>query len=124
MNFNKHIIISKHIEGNCDGRNNTNILEDVFEAFIGALYTDTGDFKIVESFIINVIESYVDFSETILKDNNYKDQILRYLQHNFKMHPTYKTNKDESNNIYISVYIFLLILIFIKIYSHMFFIII
>ena len=101
MNLNKHIIISKHIEVNCDGRNNTNILEDVFESFIGALYTDTGDFKIVESFIINVIESYVDFSETILKDNNYKDQILRYLQHNFKMHPTYKTNKDEINNIYI-----------------------
>ena len=101
MNLNKHIIISKHIEENCDGRNNTNILEDIFEAFIGALYTDTGDFKLVESFIINVIESYVDFSETILKDNNYKDQILRYLQHNFKMHPTYKTNKDEENNIYI-----------------------
>ena len=48
------------------GRTNSNILEDTFEAFIGALYHDTGDFKLVERYIINIIEKYVDFSETIL----------------------------------------------------------
>ena len=30
-----------------------------------------------------------------------KDQILRYLQHNYKVYPTYKTKKNESENIYI-----------------------
>ena len=35
-----------------------------------------------------------------MKDNNYKDQILRYFQHNFKVYPTYKTEKNEGNNNY------------------------
>jgi len=97
MNFNQYIIISKHIEDNCDGRNNINILEDVFEAFLGALFLDTGDFKVVEKFIINCIEKHVDFSDVILRDNNYKDQILRYFQHNYKVYPTYRTEKKEDN---------------------------
>jgi len=101
LGFDKYMIISKHIDENCSGRTNSNILEDTFEAFIGALYHDTGDFKLVERYIINIIEKYVDFSETILHDNNYKDQILRYLQHNYKVYPTYDTNKDENENIYI-----------------------
>jgi len=95
------MIISSHIDESCDGRNNSNILEDVFEAFIGALYQDTNDFKIVEQFIINTIEKYVDFSDTILWDNNYKDQILRYFQHNYKVFPTYHSNKIEGDNIYL-----------------------
>ena len=100
IGFDKYMIISKHVDDNCSGRTNSNILEDTFEAFIGALYHDTGDFKLVERFIIATIEKYVDFGETILYDNNYKDQILRYLQHNYKVYPTYKTKKDDSDNTY------------------------
>ena len=44
-----------------------------------------------------MIEKYIDFSETVLHDNNYKDQILRYLQHNYQIYPTYKTEKNEDN---------------------------
>jgi len=100
VGFDKYMIISKHIDDNCNGRQNSNILEDTFEAFIGALYHDSNDFKLVERFIVNTIEKYVDFGETILYDNNYKDQILRYLQHNYKVYPTYKTKKDDSGNTY------------------------
>ena len=95
LNLGKFMIISKHIEDNCDGRNNIHILEDIFEAFLGALYSDTKNFKLVEKFIIQSIEKYIDFSDIILKDNNYKDQILRYFQHNYKIHPIYKTQKNE-----------------------------
>ena len=98
LGFDKYMIISKHIEDNCDGRINSNILEDIFEAFLGALYEDTQDFKLVEKFIVNVIEKYIDFSDIILHDNNYKDQILRYFQHNYKIYPTYKTEKNESED--------------------------
>jgi ribonuclease-3 len=101
LGFDKYMIISNHIDESCDGRNNTNILEDTFEAFIGALYQDTGDFELVERFIIATIEKYVDFSDTILRDNNYKDQILRYFQHNYKLYPTYQCEKIESDNTYI-----------------------
>ena len=100
LGFDKFIILSKHIEENCDGRNNIHILEDIFEALLGALYSDTNDFKLVERFIIQCIEKHIDFSDLILKDNNYKDQILRYIQHNYKIHPTYKTEKIEENNTY------------------------
>ena len=53
IGFQKFLIISDHIDRICDGRNNVNILEDVFESFIGALYLDQGD-KFVDNFIISV----------------------------------------------------------------------
>lgn len=94
LGFSKFLIISKHIEDNCSGRQNQNILEDVLEAFIGALYLDKGYHK-TEEFIINLIEMYCDFTEIILKDNNYKDQISRYFQQTFNLYPKYKTEKYE-----------------------------
>ena len=87
--MNKHLIISKHIEENCSGRTNQHILEDVLEAFIGALYLDTHDYQVIQSFVFNLIEYHLDLPEIILNDTNYKDQILRYFQHNFKLYPSY-----------------------------------
>ena len=45
-------------------------------------FPDT-DYSTAEKFIIHVIEGYVDFTEKLLIDNNYKDQISRYFQRNF-----------------------------------------
>ena len=95
MELSKHLVISKHIEENCSGRDNKNILEDVLESFIGALYLDKG-YIYTEKFIINMIEEYCDFTEIILKDTNYKDQISRYFQQTFSVYPTYKTEKYEN----------------------------
>jgi ribonuclease III len=101
LNFNKYMIISKHIDDNCDGRNNKNILEDIFEAFIGALYIDNQSQELIHNFIIKTIEKYIDFTDLIIKDNNYKDQILKYFQHNYKVYPTYKSFKDDELNLFI-----------------------
>ena len=101
LNFNKHLIISKHIEDNCDGRNNTNILEDTFEAFICAIYLDTNDMELLKEIIINIYEKYMDFSYIITNNTNYKDQILRYFHNNFKMYPKYETTED--NHIFTSI---------------------
>ena len=94
--FQKHIVISKHIEENCNGRENSNILEDVFESFIGAIYLDT-NYGTVEKFIIHVIEKFVDFTEVLLRDNNYKDQISRYFQRIYDdgSRPIYKHIKED-----------------------------
>tara|TARA_B100001094_G_scaffold141411_1_gene137043 strand:+ start:760 stop:1557 length:798 start_codon:yes stop_codon:yes gene_type:complete len=92
MELSQFIIISKHIEDNCSGRDNANILEDVLESFIGALYLDKG-YSYTEDFLIKVIEKYCDLTEIILKDNNYKDQISRYFQQTFTKYPKYKTEK-------------------------------
>ena len=50
--------------------------------------------------MIQCIESKIDFADIIIKDNNYKDQILRYFQHNFKIHPIYRTDKNENTNVF------------------------
>tara|TARA_B100000674_G_scaffold348184_1_gene291492 strand:- start:6516 stop:7313 length:798 start_codon:yes stop_codon:yes gene_type:complete len=95
MGFSKYMVISKHIDESCEGRQNYHILEDMYEAFLGAIYLDTGDLEKVKAFVIRSIETHVDMVELISKDNNYKDQILRYFQHNFRVHPVYQTEKME-----------------------------
>jgi len=100
LNLNNYLIISKHIEENCNGKENSNILEDIFESFIGALYLDTKSYEIVTDFLINIIEQNIDFTDLIMNDNNYKDQILKYFQYNYSIHPIYETIKQD--NIFIS----------------------
>jgi ribonuclease-3 len=86
LNFDKYLIISKHIEIVCNGRKNSRILEDSFEAFIGAMMTDFGSksesdgFTVCNNFIINLIEQKIDITELIINDDNFKDQLMRYYQ--------------------------------------------
>ncbi len=101
LKLSKHIVLSKHIEDNCSGRENVNILEDVFEALIGAIYLDN-DYPTIEKVLIRIIEKYVDFTEIMLKDTNYKDQISRYFQQTFHIYPKYITTKEENTNIFYS----------------------
>lgn len=99
IGLDKYIIISKQIE-NSDGRNNKNILEDTFEALIGAIFLDFNNkglnskkitnlsglgFQIAQKWIINVIESHLDFAELISNNKNYKDTLIKYYQHNYQM---------------------------------------
>ena len=103
LNFQKHVVISKQIDSN-NGRENKNILEDAFEAFIGAIYFDNQEknnngFDVAQNWIINVIETFVDFSELIHKIENYKDTLIKYCQHTFQWIPKfYEINIDEVNN--------------------------
>lgn len=55
---------------------NKRILEDVFEALIGAIYLDQG-LVVAKNFFIGVIHKYIDMSE-MHKDRNYKDILMRY----------------------------------------------
>ena len=61
IGFSKFAIISKQIE-DINGRSNYKIMEDIFESFIGALYIDSNDINIVEQWIINIIEKYIDLN--------------------------------------------------------------
>lgn len=90
IGLNKFVLISKQIEDN-DGRNNHRILEDIFEAFLGAIFLDFGHigFQVANDFIVNVIETHIDFSELILANNNYKDMLLKYYQHNSSSPPRF-----------------------------------
>jgi ribonuclease-3 len=99
LGFNKYLIISKHIEDNCDGRNNKNILNNVFESFLGAVFLDN-DYEFTKNILLTIIEKYVDFTDIIIKNNNYKEQIIKYLQHNYKENPKYKDIDSTDGKIY------------------------
>ena len=105
MGLAPHMVISRHVEDRCNGRTNLRILEDVFESFIGALYLDFNEkevkhntmdfysglgFQVCQVFIISIIEDLIDFSDLILNDYNFKDQLLRYFQQHFQQTPKYK----------------------------------
>ena len=71
----KYFIISKQIES-MNGRQLEKIHEDVFEAFLGALFESNG-FEPCMFLIINLLETMIDYSEKLYCDNNYKDRLLR-----------------------------------------------
>lgn len=105
------ILISKQIEEN-NGRKNYKILEDTFEAFICAIFIDFNKkkislksfesgigFQVAEKWIINVLEDKIDFAELIRENKNYKDQLIKYFQHNFSYLPSFcETNIEIINN--------------------------
>lgn len=74
-------------------RNNWNhnekILEDVFEALIGAIYLDLGLLH-AKQFILRIYDdpTYVDMN-SINVDDNFKDQLMRYCQMNKFQLPVY-----------------------------------
>jgi ribonuclease III len=98
LGFGNLIIISRHIEDKCNGRTNPNILEDSFEAFIGAMFLDFNEvdnynlldnfytgigFQVCEKFLINVYEDLVNFTELIMTNTNYKEQLGRYFNETY-----------------------------------------
>lgn len=123
LGFNKFAIISKQVE-DANGRNNYKIMEDIFEAFIGALYIDfqtTDDmvklpekiklepltgagYFVAEQWIIYIIENYLDISDLILQKTNYKDMLIGYMQQTFQFTPKFNeisvTNTKDNNKIF------------------------
>jgi dsRNA-specific ribonuclease len=83
----KYFIISKHIES-LNGRNSERIHEDVFEAFIGALFLSNG-FEPCCLLIVNLLETLIDYSGKLYCDNNYKDILLRHHHTQEWVHPKY-----------------------------------
>lgn len=90
LGFDKYAIISRNIELSGGRENNTNIMEDIFEAFIGALKLET-DYNNCQSFIINLIDSEIDFAELINNEDNYKELLMQYYHKNgYKTTPSYQ----------------------------------
>jgi len=60
-----------------NGRNLDKIHEDVMEAFMGALFLSNGLEPCMLLFV-NLLETTIDYSDKLYRDNNYKDRLLRY----------------------------------------------
>ena len=89
IGLDKFYIISRHNEEVCEGRTNVKRLGDILEAFVGALWLDSSNnFQVVSSFIVSIIETYINIPKLLLNNRNYKEQFQRLLQ--TKLHQTPK----------------------------------
>jgi ribonuclease-3 len=108
IGFPKFAIISKQIEES-QGRDNYKTMEDIFEAFIGAVYMDFQDdplkitstalarvepftgagYHIAEVWVVTILERLLDFAELIQSNTNYKDMLVRYMQHTHQDAPRF-----------------------------------
>ena len=85
--------------------NNPKILEDVFEAIIGALYMDLGLLHAKE-FVLRIYNDpkYIDLN-LIMIDDNFKDHLMRYCQLNNWQLPEYRVSGHHEGIFYIDIYV-------------------
>lgn len=115
LNLKDYILISRQYEETDTRNTNLSIMEDVFEAFIGALYLDAKEqkdcgyaFKVIHDLIYNIFESDT-FNLDLRKmsiDDNYKDKLNSFCNMNKLPQPVYKLKDVQSitskrgNNMY------------------------
>jgi len=94
MGYAPFLVLSRHVEEICDGRNNLRILGSMLEAWIDAIMEHEGNegaaYDVARKFFISIIEKHINFSKLIAEDTNFKDQLLRYFQAQFHQPPRYK----------------------------------
>jgi dsRNA-specific ribonuclease len=99
IGFSPFLILSRHVEEVCEGRNNLRILGSMLEAWIDAIMEHEGNegaaYDMARLFFITIIEKHINFSKLIAEDNNFKDQVLRYFQAKFHQPPRYKEVKVD-----------------------------
>lgn len=92
--------LNRFINSNTNSVNDSShIFGDVFEAFIGALYLDTG-YQGAKQFVIKkVLTQHVDIEQLERSDNNYKSQLIEWGQKN-KREVEFDTheNPDSGHN--------------------------
>ena len=93
LGLDKFFVVSKHVEEMLPthGRQNIEKLGDVLEAFIAALWIDSGmNFQMVNDFVITMIETHLDIPLMLREDDNYKDRMQKFCQQKMAFTPIYK----------------------------------
>ena len=98
IGLDRFYIISRHNEDVCNGRVNLKKLGDILEAFIGALWTDCGNnFQVVSSFIVALIEMYINIPKLLMNNRNFKEQLQKFYQAKFHFTPKYVMLSSAAN---------------------------
>jgi len=85
---------------------NPKIMEDAFEAFVGAIYLDIGMIHTRE-FVLRVFNdpTVVDMNAVLRKDDNFKDILMRYCQARKYDLPEYVMDAKDSTRFRIRVFV-------------------
>jgi len=75
--LNEFVLISRYVEKNGGRTTNESLLEDIFEAFIGALYLDAG-YNVCNKFLITLIEKEINLAQMLNEETNFKEKLLQY----------------------------------------------
>lgn len=98
IGLDKFYIISRHNEDVCAGRTNTKKLGDILEAFIGALWTDSGNnFQVVYTFLVAIVEMYINIPKLLMNNRNFKEQLQKFYQSKFHRTPKYVMLSSAAN---------------------------
>lgn len=106
LHLDRFFVVSKHVEEmvSTHGRQNIEKLGDVLEAFIAALWIDSGfQFQVVNDFIVNMIETHLDIPLLLREDDNYKDRMQKFCQQNLGFTPIYKMLQNEETGFTMAV---------------------
>ena len=77
IGLNEFVVISRYVEKNGGRETNKNILEDAFEAFVGALYLDSS-YEVCKQFLVALIEREIDMAQLLQTETNFKEKLLQY----------------------------------------------
>jgi len=98
IGLDRFYIISRHNEDVCNGRTNAKKLGDILEAFIGALWIDSSyDFQTISSFIVCLIEKYINIPKLLMNNRNFKEQLQKIYQSKFHYTPSYVMLSSSPN---------------------------
>jgi ribonuclease-3 len=97
LGLDTYVLISKQTEL-IKGRSSDKILEDAFEAFIGALKLDQGQ-DICKKLIEYFLENSVDYPSLIYQNENYKDQLMQLFHSNKWVSPIYWEVSNKVNGL-------------------------
>jgi ribonuclease III len=97
LKLHEHVLMDQKGEMN-NWTTNDHIMEDVFEALVGAIYLDLGMVH-ARNFILGIFSKV----ETSLADDNYKDQLMRWCQALKYALPEYRVDGNINGQFFITV---------------------
>ena len=101
IKLNDYLLMCNHTEEKY-GRDYQSFCEDIFEAFICALFLEIGYDK-TTTFMVNVMERYTDWEYIVVYNENFKNTLFRHYQRNGLAKPHFKQISYVNNEYTISV---------------------
>ncbi|AYV84256.1 MAG: ribonuclease III [Hyperionvirus sp.] len=99
LGLHEYVLIARNIEQIGGREKNSHIFEDTFEAFLGALYVDSGgDYGLCKKLVVNIVETHLDLAELIYTETNHKDTLLQYYHKMKWADPEYKLLEVQDRN--------------------------